>query len=170
MPKPWIVLDNVIAEPAAVIKEFGDGLADLQEDHAEGETRIVHGRIISDPGISREIENAIQRASELLSITYDDMQPVWLLRYTPGGHYDWHGDNEILDYKERKISVIIALNDEYEGGNTEFIWPRPPHTEIIHLEPGSALVFPAFMFHRALKVTSGERWIIITFGAGEPFK
>lgn len=170
MDKPWIVIDSLIADPARVIKEYGEGLSDLRNACSEGETRIVDGRSFADADVDRSIDSALRQASELISISYTSTEPVWLLRYSVGGHYVWHGDNELLDFKERKLSVIIALNEEYEGGNTEFMWPRPGYGEIVHLEPGSGVIFPSFMFHRALPVTSGERWVLLTFGVGQPFR
>lgn len=170
MDKPWIVLDDVVSNPARIIREFGDGVYDLQNECSEGEVRIVDGCKVVDTVLAREIDIALRKASDLLSITHTHVEPIWILRYAVGGHYVWHGDNELLDFKERKLSVIIALNDDYGGGNTEFIWPRPGSSEVVHLNPGSAVIFPSFMFHRALHITSGERWALITFGVGEPFK
>ena len=41
-----------------------------------------------------------------------------VLRYTPGGKYDQHIDQGLTH--NRVLTMIIALNDDYEGGEVEF--------------------------------------------------
>lgn len=170
MDRPWLVISDVISNPERVIKEFGQQLWDLREGCSEGESRIADGRSIADPEIEQEINQALRRASETTSITYAELEPLRLLRYSVGGHYSWHADNELVDEEHRKLSAVIALNDDYEGGNTEFMWPRPGRAEVVHLDPGSAVIFPAFMYHRALPVTGGTRWVVTAWTIGDSFR
>ena len=58
----------------------------------------------------------------------EDLQ---VLRYKPGGFYKPHQDTFSDDKNKRMYTFIIALNDEYEGGETEFpnikngtVWKR----------------------------------------------
>lgn len=171
LDRPWVVIDGVIPDPDRIIKEYGEELRDLRENGAsEGETRIVHGRIFADAAVAEQVAGALRKASELTKITYKETEPIRLLRYSAGGLYSWHADNELIDEEHRKLSVVIALNDGYEGGSTEFMWPRPGESEVVRLKPGSALIFPSFMYHRALEVTSGLRWILFTCTVGESYR
>jgi predicted 2-oxoglutarate/Fe(II)-dependent dioxygenase YbiX len=62
-------------------------------------------------------------------------------------------------YGYPQVSVLLFLNDDYEGG--EFIVADNEY----HPTVGSALIFPSnFMFpHEVKPVTKGERWSVITW-------
>ena len=57
--------------------------------------------------------------------------------------------------------MIIALNDDYEGGEVEF-WDGKYQ---LRLNKGDVLVFPSnFMFpHAIVPIKSGERYSIVTW-------
>ena len=84
-------------------------------------------------------------------------------RYSKGGFMSRHVDNihhsHGQQYGYPQVSVLLYLNDDYEGG--EF------HVASKKIEPekGSAIIFPSnFMFpHEAKKVTKGIRWSIVTW-------
>ena len=87
-----------------------------------------------------------------------------------GGHYDWHidvnWDNEEVDL-DRKLSVTVQLSDpsEYEGGDFEFSecpTPDPKHSKL----KGTVLVFPSYLQHRVLPVTSGMRKSLVAWFSG----
>ena len=84
-------------------------------------------------------------------------------RYGIGGFMSLHVDNihhshgQLYGYPQS--SVLLFLNDDYEGG--EFILCGEP----LEKKKGSAVVFPSnFMFpHEVQKVTSGNRYSIMTW-------
>jgi hypothetical protein len=79
-----------------------------------------------------------------------------ILRYEKGQRIDTHVDDD----KPRVLSMSIALNDEYKGGEFRF-WG----TETIKPPAGCAIMFPAnFMYpHQILPVTAGTRYSMITW-------
>ena len=82
-----------------------------------------------------------------------------LLRYEVGQFYKTHYDQS--NTRNRHVSCIFALNDEYEGGEIEFV-------DIGHkkrIKKGSILFFPSnFMYrHQILPVTKGTRYSIVTW-------
>jgi len=81
-----------------------------------------------------------------------------ILRYEQGQHIGVHRD----DMVPRVLSMSIALNGEYEGGEFRF-WGSPDHT--LRLNAGCALMFPPnFMYpHEILPVTKGTRYSMITW-------
>ena len=85
-----------------------------------------------------------------------------LLRYTKDQHYDWHTDasyREGTPSSDRTISVVTYLNNDFEGGMTEFIdGARKP-------KPGCTLFFPSnWVFrHRAQPVTKGTKYALVTW-------
>jgi len=81
------------------------------------------------------------------------------LRYHPGGKYEPHIDHG--PNHNRVATVIINLNDEYEGGELYF-----PELQMTYsLKKGDMMIFPSnFMFpHQIKSVKSGIRYSIVTW-------
>lgn len=76
--------------------------------------------------------------------------------------------------KVRKLSATITLNEEYTGGNLKFDFG--PHVENRYNEctdiksPGSVCVFPSFVDHCVTPLESGERYSLVCWALGRPFK
>ena len=87
---------------------------------------------------------------------------IQVLEYEPGQRYRYHHDaatdKNLAEY-ERKISVILYLNEGFEGGGTEFI-----HTAL-KPKPGYAIIFPSNWCypHAGQEVTSGKKRIAVTW-------
>jgi len=91
-----------------------------------------------------------------------------LLRYkAPYGHYAWHTDLGRGDASNRKISVVIPLNDDYEGGELAFFQTGEEQFDIT---AGSVVCFPSFMPHAVMPVTSGIRWSLAAWISGSAFR
>ena len=93
-----------------------------------------------------------------------------LLRYkAPSEGYGWHLDIGTGDASTRKISVSLALNDpnEYEGGQLSFFMTG---VQSVDIPQGTAIAFPSFMPHRVEPVTKGERWSLVCWISGAPFR
>ena len=82
-----------------------------------------------------------------------------ILRYQPGGKYDPHVDNG--PEHNRAITIILNLNDEYEGGKLTF------HDESygFDLKKGDIVVFPSsFAYDHCIHpITKGIRYSVVTW-------
>lgn len=103
------------------------------------------------------------------------VRDVYINRYSSSSmdHRGWHVDGVLTDnenYATRKLSVAVQLSDEneYEGGDFEFMAYHQPKDNI--KEIGTLLVFPAFEWHRVTPVTKGDRFSLVLFVHGVPFK
>lgn len=78
-----------------------------------------------------------------------------ILRYEKGQFIGDHVDDNV----PRVLSMSIALNDDYTGGEFKF-WDK-----VIRLPVGGAIMFPSnFMYpHEILPVVSGTRYSMITW-------
>ncbi|SDD13832.1 2OG-Fe(II) oxygenase [Actinokineospora iranica] len=170
MTKPWVVIPEVISSPASLIELHTKELLDKSAHASPGETRIVDGRQLLDEAVENAVADAFKRAADITGIEYSTIERISILRYRRGGEYSWHADNELVEGRERKLSMVISLNTGYEGGGTEFMWPRPGCSEIVKLPAGDAVVFPSFLYHRGRVTISGERWIIVAWADGVPFR
>ena len=115
----------------------------------------------SDPIVKR----VAQRCVSLTDRPLANCEHLQVLRYKPGGHYKPHQDS-FSDTKgnKRMYTVILALNDDYEGGETEF----PNLKKKYKLKAGDALFFHTLdnyelmtskALHGGRPVKSGEKWI-----------
>ena len=101
-----------------------------------------------------------------------DSEVPQCLRYGIGGHYSPHidgrsiwvapnGDKIWRKSTDRDLSLVLFLNDDFEGGN--FVFPD------LHIQvkpkPGLLVVFPSDQnyLHGVNPVISGERFSIVTW-------
>lgn len=87
------------------------------------------------------------------------------LLYEKGGFYKVHMDHHLKF--PRTLSVIIFLNNDYEGGELNFHDPHD-HKKIyktIKPEPGKCVMWPSnFMYpHSVSEVTKGRRFTIVSW-------
>jgi prolyl 4-hydroxylase len=79
-------------------------------------------------------------------------------RYTTNQHFTWHYDGE---YQRENghcsfFSVLLYLNDEFEGGATEFEFG------LVKPKKGSMLVFRHTYYHQGAPVISGTKYVLRT--------
>jgi len=70
----------------------------------------------------------------------------------------------------RKLSVVVQLSDpsEYEGG--ELILYNGQDGNRIKKERGMSVFFPSYTLHECTPVTKGERYALVAWVHGPPFK
>ena len=97
----------------------------------------------------------------------------------PGSHYAWHQDGLDGSVGHRKLSIVVQLSDpaDYRGGELEFLevaedyddGRRSAYAERVARQ-GTAIVFPAFEFHRVRPLRRGARRSLVAWVAGPPFR
>ena len=116
---------------------------------------------LDDPIVKRVAERCVSLTDRPLC----NCEKLQVLRYKPGGHYKPHQDTfSDSEPNKRMYTVILALNDDYEGGETEF----PNIKKQYKLRTGDALFFDtldnyelmtSMALHGGRPVKSGEKWI-----------
>lgn len=98
-------------------------------------------------------------------------EPLQLTRYKKGQFYSEHQDIGPGELSKRKLSIVIQLSDpkKYKGGQLEFPGFEKEQEKVL-TGIGSAIVFPSYNPHRVSKLTSGERFSLVAWVTGEPFK
>lgn len=84
-----------------------------------------------------------------------------LVRYSPGGHYRAHSDIGRRT-RNRYYTVLCYLNDDFEGGKTLF----PALDYEVTPRSGKAIIFPSGYLHCGAPVTSGEKYILVSWITG----
>jgi prolyl 4-hydroxylase len=127
-------------------------------------------------GRSALVDDISKRVAALTSTPVENQESLQVVRYTKGGFFTPHYDPCSLDKKgackrmngsagPRMCTVLIYLNDDFEGGHTVF----PKIGLSVRPETGKAVVFQGTdaktgeiireSLHGGEPVTSGEKWI-----------
>ena len=79
-------------------------------------------------------------------------------RYSEKQKFAWHLDGKVTDTHgdETFLTFMVYLNDDFEGGNTDFNWEK------VKPKRGMALVFPHRLTHQGSPVSSGHKYVLRT--------
>lgn len=117
--------------------------------------------------------NTSQHLNEVLSSCLEEYRQVFghikqiplysihqKVQKTPagGGYHVWHDENSGLDHCARALVWMLYLNDDYKGGETEFLY----YKKRVQPEKGKLLIWPAGMTHahRGGLVLEGTKYVI----------
>lgn len=110
------------------------------------------------------LEEYLKAYSTKFECSYGEHEAYGLLKYegTTADHYDAHYDGGPAT--GRWISAILYLNDDYEGGELEFV----AFGEKYKPKAGTLVLFPSnyAYTHIAHPVTSGTKYAIVTWITG----
>jgi len=160
------VLDNVISdELCQIVKKVIDNTEGVIEKHSPGsnvQAKLVKLCDLENQKFAQLIDKEIHEIVERIACEIININPViseikadsgyYLRRIT--GNTRIHVDTVFPSYSEslkeaisprsiRKLSLIIALNDDYEGG--EFFFPD--QNVQVKLKRGQAILFPPYWTH-----------------------
>jgi prolyl 4-hydroxylase len=125
---------------------------------------------LEDPIINKIAERCVSLTDRPLK----NCEKLQVLRYRPGGFYKPHQDT-FIDGNKRMYTFILALNDDYEEGETVF----PNISKKYKLNKGDALFFHTLdnyelltskALHGGRPVKSGEKWICNLWIHKHPYK
>jgi len=101
--------------------------------------------------------------SKFPQVSINKISQIDLLKYSINGKYNTHIDD--FSAAPRSISVIINLNNKYEGGDLIFTDQKEKEIKRLKLDKGSIVFFPSnFMYpHRIEPITKGTRYSIVAW-------
>jgi hypothetical protein len=137
----------------------------MNDDH--GATKLLHEKINQSLLGYKERVICINQMFQYYPIpggfnTTSHRESIQVLEYRPDQEYKFHHDTSndpnLKEY-HRQISVVVYLNDGFEGGGTEF-----PH-QTFKPPAGYGLFFPSnWCFpHSGQKVLSGKKRVAVTW-------
>jgi len=114
------------------------------------------------------LQSYLAKANEVWAYHVHRMEKVQMSKYDIGGHYNWHMDSKApVNNEQRKLSIVVRLNDDFEGGELELA--TNPNENVLKSQ-GDIVVFPAFLNHRVLPVTKGTRFTAVSWAYGPTFR
>jgi prolyl 4-hydroxylase len=165
-PKPVIIKKFITEEERAHIISKAESklqVSTVDKDmRVDEKTRKSETAWLStkDPVVRSVVERCVERIDRPI----ENCEHLQVLRYKAGGHYIPHQDAFFDERNVRLYTFILALNDEYEGGETVF----PNLEEKYKLKAGDALFFNTLdnygldtskALHGGEPVKDGEKWI-----------
>jgi len=155
----------------------------FERDGTRFDSRVRNNKVawLNSPDIITLMYLYINRANEESGWNLDitGFQTPQFCIYEPGQFYDWHVDIGTETPGEdlvRKLTIVIALNENYTGGNFQIEkWGIPTipnkYNTIRELQStGTITVFPSFMHHRVTRVEEGMRYSLVGWFTGPDFK
>lgn len=119
------------------------------------------------------IEKLKYEAYKLTGYPSINFEPMQISRYLTGGYYRPHQDAFTGKNTMRRKTLLICLNDDYEGGETNF----PILGKRFKMDVGDVLVFNTVdingnltieALHEGCDVTKGTKWILTIWIHDEP--
>jgi PKHD-type hydroxylase len=88
--------------------------------------------------------------------------PFQFTEYKEGEYFDWHTDSTGTIYRNRFTSIVIQLNNAYEGGLLEI---KNIKGEIVPIENkiGTLYIFNSRLLHRVTPVVNGIRYSLVNW-------
>jgi predicted 2-oxoglutarate/Fe(II)-dependent dioxygenase YbiX len=81
--------------------------------------------------------------------------------YQVGEYYNWHTDSGNTTNAKRRISVVILLNDDYEGG--DLLLNVNNNEEVMNKGIGNLHMFDSSILHKVTPVEIGTRYSLVTW-------
>lgn len=134
-------------------------------------------KFISIPEIEEMVLKELNESISLKNFKISKKEDIQFTKYELGEYYDWHYDtprniegNSYInkeDIKNRTYSVVIQLNDNYEGG--EFLYEDYNTKEIKNItkKRGTLFMFNSSVKHKVNKITDGVRYSLVLWTALE---
>jgi prolyl 4-hydroxylase len=126
--------------------------------------RTSEGTVLGPIQQDLVIHTLDRRIAAVTSLRVEQGEPLTVLRYAPGQQYRLHHDCLPGEANQRVVTAIVYLNDDYDGGATEF----PAINTEFRGRTGDAILFANTLAdgqvdersrHAGLPVTRGEKWI-----------
>jgi PKHD-type hydroxylase len=114
------------------------------------------------------IQSYLVEANNIWNYAIHRLEKIQMSQYKDGGHYDWHMDSkEPVNNEQRKLSIVLLLNDDFEGGMLEI--ESNPNENVLKSK-GDIVVFPSFLKHKVHPVTKGTRYTAVSWAYGNTFR
>jgi predicted 2-oxoglutarate/Fe(II)-dependent dioxygenase YbiX len=114
--------------------------------------------------IDDKLKECLRNLIRVKGFEVTGLGPYQFTEYKTGEYYDWHTDSiKTGETKNRFVSIVIQLNDEYEGGYLQIKDESGDNTIQLDKGTGTMYIFFSNLRHRVMKVTSGTRYSLVNW-------
>ena len=118
---------------------------------------------ISDLGFLNErLTKKLRETFNINGMEVTGLGDYQFTEYKEGEYFDWHIDANNDIYRDRFTSIVIQLNDTYEGGVLEI---KNLKGELVPIENkiGTLYIFNSRLLHRVTTLVSGTRYSLVNW-------
>lgn len=118
---------------------------------------------ISDLGfLNDRLINKLKETFNINGMEVTGLGDYQFTEYKEGEYFDWHTDSTTTIYRDRFTSIVIQLNDTYEGGVLEI---KNIKGELVPIENkiGTLYIFNSRLLHRVTPVVDGIRYSLVNW-------
>lgn len=114
--------------------------------------------------VDERLKTYLKNLIQIKGFEVTGLGPYQFTEYKVGEYYDWHTDSsKDGEYKDRFCSIVIQLNDEYEGGYLQLKDESGDNTIQLDKGVGTMYIFYSNIRHRVMPVTSGTRYSLVNW-------
>jgi PKHD-type hydroxylase len=113
--------------------------------------------------IDNRLKDKLKELIQLKGYEVTGLGPYQFTEYKIGEYYDWHTDSDKDEYKHRYCSIVIQLNDTYEGGYLQLKDESGDNTIQLDKGIGTMYIFFSNLLHRVMPVTKGVRYSLVNW-------
>lgn len=152
--------NSIVEECSKLNLKIGVVGADFTGDELKSVRDSEVGMVKID-WVKTKIESFLNKEIQFKGYELDEIEEFQFTKYTKGGHYDWHTDIG-LNFKYRFCSIVIQLNDEYNGG--ELLYKNYDSTEIeFEKGIGNLFIFSSSVKHKVNPISEGIRYSLVSW-------
>lgn len=109
-------------------------------------------------------------ANKYFKYDINGIEKAQIIHYkAPSNGYEYHIDiGPDGTAAHRKISMSLLLNEEYEGG--EICFRSSEKESCTRPKMGEVVLFSSFLSHKVKPVTKGDRYVVVAWFNGPPFR
>ena len=118
----------------------------------------------------RILNKVAMSANKYFKYNITGIEKAQIITYkAPSNGYEYHMDiGPDGTAATRKISMSLLLNDDFEGG--EICFRNSEYERCTLPEIGEAVIFSSFLPHKVKPITKGERFVVVAWFTGPPFR
>lgn len=152
-----------------IIKEFNNSLEEggVLGTHKNARKSLV--RFIEIDDLHRKVLDTINNLVSLKNFYVEKNEEIQFTKYQIGDYFDWHidtiydSDNITEKVKNRTYSIVIQLNDDYEGGDFLYEDTNTKEVKVLKKQKGSIFLFNSSIKHKVDKITKGTRYSLVAW-------
>jgi PKHD-type hydroxylase len=113
-------------------------------------------------GVNNRLTDLLKTSYNIGGIEVTGLGPFQFTEYKVGEYFDWHSDRSREYYRDRFVSIVIQLNDNYSGGIFEI---KDIKNNLIPIKQnaGNLFMFDSGLKHRVTPVMGGIRYSLVNW-------
>lgn len=172
--KWFLVRDNFLSskECDKLVESFDKEKKNISENDDFQKLKNKSNLVLEDKKLLNKLWNVIKLSNDLvykfdisgIQISCGKSYSVDTYKEEEHAHVDFApGPGRSVD-TTTKLTAVVFLNDDYEGGELQVLGDKIPS------EKGRLVIFPSFAAHKVLQFTKADRHMLISFAQGNTFK